>query len=348
MNADRTNAPPLVARIFRGAFVESAHQGVIAVAGGDGRLLFTGGDASLVSGLRSSAKPFQLLPLVESGAADRYGFAAAELAVMAGSHAGRPEHVEAVLSILDKAEVDVAALRCGAHLPFDADAVETLIRSGQRATALHNNCSGKHAGMLALAQFLGEPLDSYLDPRHPVQKRIRSTFAAVCDIPEDSVGLATDGCSAPTYFVSVAAAAAAFGRLAASAAGAAGGTDGRAAALGRIRDAMMEHPGMVAGPGRFDTQAMRGWPGLCAKGGAEGYQGLALKTHDGRAFGVAVKIEDGGGRAAGPVALEALRQVLGGIPTALEPLRAPVIKNHRGTDVGRLEPAFRLSPASPA
>lgn len=333
-----TEGGALVARVTRGAFLESAHQGVVAVADGNGRLLFQAGDAALISALRSSAKPFQLLPLVESGVADQFGFTAAELAVMAGSHAGRPEHVEAVSSILAKAELDVTALRCGAHMPFDAEAAETLIKGGQLPSPLHNNCSGKHAAMLALAKHLGEPLDSYLNPGHAVQKIIRSTLAGVCGLDENSIGVATDGCSAPTFFLPVAAAAVAFGRLAA------GGGEGRSGALGRIRDAMTSHPELVSGPGRFDTSAMKAWSGLCSKGGAEGFQGLAIRMPDGQAWGVAVKIWDGGGRAAGPVALDALRQALGSIPDSLETLRVPPVKNHRGTEVGRLEPAFTLEP----
>jgi len=331
---------PVVARLWRGAFVESEHRGIVAVAEGNGRLLSRCGDADAVTALRSAAKPFQLLALVESGAADAFGFTPAELAVMAGSHAGRPEHVQAVRSALSRAGVNENDLRCGAHVPFDGEAADTLVKAGQLPTPLHHNCSGKHAAMLALARHRGEPLDTYLSPAHPIQQEILAGFAWACGLPPSAVGVATDGCSAPTFFVPLSAAAAAFARL-----GSAPGADARSQALARIRGAMMAEPEMVSGPGRFDTQVMRGSPGACAKGGAEGFQALGLRLDDGRVLGIAVKISDGAGRAAGPVALEAWRQAAGALPEKLEAARAPVVKNHRGTEVGRLEPVAALTGA---
>lgn len=331
---------PVVARVRRGAFVESEHRGAVAVSDGSGRLVSRVGNASQITALRSSAKPFQLLPIITSGAADAFGFAPDELAVMAGSHAGRPEHVQAVRSALEKAGVDENALLCGAHVPFDGGAAENLFKAGRLPTPLHNNCSGKHAGMLALAKFLGEPLGSYLNPDGAAQKAIHAAVAWAAGIDESALGVAVDGCSAPTFFVPLSSASAAFARLAA-----ARGGDARSEALARIRDAMMSHPALVAGPGRFDTMAMQSMPGLCAKGGAEGVQGMSLRLADGRVVGIAVKIFDGGGRAAGPVALEALRALAGELPAALEIVRAPVMKNHRGTEVGRLEPVVALTDA---
>ena len=327
---------PIVARALRGAFIETEHRGTVAVATADGRVIHQCGDVAAVAGLRSAAKPFQLLPVLECGAADHFFLAPEELAVMAASHAGRREHVRAVSSALAKAGLTDNLLQCGAHPPFDADAAAAVVKSGERPSVLQNNCSGKHTGMLMLAKFLGAPLGTYLDPANPAQKAIRAAVAGVAGMDEADLGVATDGCSAPTFFMPVAAAATAFARLAAADAG-----DDRQAALRRIRSAMTAHPNLVAGPERFDTLAMGAMPGLCAKGGADGFQGLAVRA-EGKIFGVAVKIWDGNGREARMVAVEALRQVLGTLPGALEDLRAADLKNHRGTVVGRLAPAFTL------
>lgn len=329
---------PIVARALRGDFVETEHRGTIAVATSEAVLLSGVGDVSAVAGLRSAAKPFQLLPVIESGAADHFFFAPEELAILASSHAGRREHVRAVASALAKAGLNESQLQCGAHAPFDADAATLLLKAGDRPSALHNNCSGKHTGMLALARHLKAPLESYLDADHPVQRAIRVSVAAAAGLPEAALGVATDGCSAPTFFLPMVAAATAFARLAAANAG-----DPRSEALRRVREAMTAHPALVAGPGRFDTLAMSAMPGLCAKGGADGFQGLAVRVPGGN-VGIAVKMWDGNGRVARLVAVEALRQALGDIPPALAALGAEDVRNHRGLVVGRLAPAFALTP----
>jgi L-asparaginase II len=333
---------PLV-EVWRGRRVESVHEGAAAVVSADGRLVAHAGDPMMMAYLRSTAKPFQLLPLVESGAADHFKFTPRELAVMAASHSGRLEHVETVNAILARIGVDADALQCGAHAPYDDDARVALEHAGQQPTALHNNCSGKHAGMLAWCRYHDAPLADYLAPAHPLQRAIRKALAALADIDESAIELAIDGCSAPCFALPLAASARAFAQL--TFPGDAG--DAHAAAMARIGAAMALHADMVAGPGRFDTAIMQATAGrVVAKAGAEGYQGLALR--DG-ALGVAIKIADGNGRAAAPTAIAILEQ-LGvlddlppGIHTLLEALRAPVVTNRRNIEVGHIQPVVALT-----
>ncbi len=298
---------PLVA-LRRGALIESVHFGAIAVADAHGALVAHAGDACLVTYLRSTAKPFQLLPLVESGAADHFAFSDADLAVMAASHSGETAHVARVADILARIGLPVEALQCGAHPPYHDDTRQSMERSRTAPSALHNNCSGKHAGMLAWTVFHGAPIDSYLDEEHPLQQEIRRSLAQLGTVRTADVTCAIDGCSAPCFAMPLTAAATAFAQLAHAARPRPDPRmDARAAALRRIAGAMARHPELVAGSNRFDTELMRATGGkVLSKAGAEGYQGLALID---AGLGVAIKIADGQGRAAAPVAIAVLRQL---------------------------------------
>jgi L-asparaginase II len=323
--------------VTRGGCVESEHRGAIAVVAADGQLVAHAGDVELVSYLRSSAKPFQLLPLVESGAADRLGFTSAELAVIAGSHSGEPRHVAAVQSILHKIGLTEDALQCGVHVPFNADAARSLRAEGREPSVLHNNCSGKHAGMLAQALDRGLSTDDYLDPQHPVQVTIRQRLAELGGVTFDQIGVGVDGCSAPCFAMPLRAAALAFARLA----------EGRTDGLRRVARAMLDHPEMVSGEGRLDTDLMRAVPNrLVSKGGAEGYHGMGLIQPDGSAWGIAIKIADGDGKRGGhPVVIETLRQLAVLNDEALAKLKnyhTWTIPNHRGLEVGEVRANFNL------
>ena len=323
--------------VTRGRRVESEHRGAIAVVDASGRLSAHVGDVNLVTYLRSSAKPFQLLPLIESGAADRFGFTDAELAVIAGSHSGEPRHVEAVQSILHKIGLSDDALQCGIHAPFNADAAKALKAASREPTILHNNCSGKHAGMLAQAIDRGLSTHDYLEPDHPVQITIRQRLAELGGITFDEIGVGVDGCSAPCFAMPLRAAALAFARL----------VGARANGLQRVARAMLDYPEMVAGEGRIDTDVMRAVPDrLVSKAGAEGYHGMGLTQPDGSAWGIAIKIADGDGKRGGhPVIIEVLRQ-LGVLDdaalAALQSYRAWKITNHRGLEVGEVRANFKL------
>jgi L-asparaginase II len=278
----------LLAETTRGGVLESAHLGALAVSDGSGRVLRSLGDAELLNFPRSSIKPFQLSALVEAGGIERFDFTPVEVAVMAASHSGEAMHVAAVRSILDKIEAGAECLDCGAHEPIDLDAAAALRASGQPPEALHNNCSGKHVAMLALARLLGAPLAGYLDPGHPAQRAIRVAIGEVLELDPATLRHGYDGCSAPAYAVPLRSMALGFARLG----------DPSAApprwrwTLEQIGAAMRAHPQMVGGStGRIDTDLMRLGTGLTAKGGAEGYfcvaqaggYGLALKVLDGDA-----------------------------------------------------------------
>lgn len=343
---------PLV-EVIRGGRVESEHRGALAVVDATGRLVAHVGDVNLVSYLRSSAKPFQLLPLIESGAADRFGFTGAELAVMAGSHSGEPRHVAAVQSILDKIGLSEDALQCGVHMPFDPKAAHALRAAGREPTPIYNNCSGKHAGMLAQAVDRGLSTHDYLDPSHPVQIAIRQRLADLAGISFDEIGVGVDGCSAPTFALPLKASALAFARLtprpplSTTNSAPPGEGEHKRTALNRVAQVMMDYPEMVAGEGRLDTDLMSAAIGrVVSKGGAEGYHGMGIVREGQPALGVAIKIADGDGRRGGhPVVIEVLRQ-LGALNdealTALKSYHIWAITNHQGWEVGEVKAKFEL------
>ncbi|HSD83104.1 MAG TPA: asparaginase [Anaerolineae bacterium] len=327
--------------VWRGGRLESEHCGAIAVVDATGKLIAHAGDVDLISYLRSSAKPFQLLPLVESGAADRLGFTDAELAVIAGSHAGEPRHVAAVQSILNKIDLPDTALQCGIHVPFNAEAAKALRSANREPSVLHNNCSGKHSGMLAQAVDRGLSTHDYLDPQHPVQESIRRRLAELGGVTLDEIGVGVDGCSAPCFAMPLRAAALAFARLADA------GSKMQHAGLGRIARVMMNYPEMVSGEGRLDTDLMRAVPQrVVSKGGAEGYHGLGVIRPNGSALGIAIKIADGDGKRGGqPVVIETLRQLGVLNDEALAKLKSYhtwKITNHRGLAVGEVKANFQM------
>ncbi|HUD71580.1 MAG TPA: asparaginase [Dongiaceae bacterium] len=332
---------PLV-EIWRGDTLESVHAGAVVVADDTGTLLLTHGDPRVVTYLRSAAKPAQVLPLLASGAAERFGFTDAEIAVMTGSHGGEPFHVAAVRSILGRIGLGPEALLCGAHPPYHKPTAKALRESGEAPGALHNNCSGKHAGMLALATTLGAPTATYLEERHPVQTRIRDAVAALAGVRPETLRTATDGCSAPTFALPMAAAASLYARLMAPEALP---RDLRPATARAIA-AMRAHPEMVAGTGRLCTAFMQsGSSGLVAKIGAEGFYGFGY-ARDGRGYGVALKIGDGEGERSRTAAAIATLASLGILSeaqaAALFDAHVGPIRNHRGLLVGRVVPVLDL------
>jgi len=340
--------PASLVEVTRGALVESRHRGFIAIVDAEGEFLASLGDVTAKTYYRSAAKPFQTIPLVASGAADHFGFTPRELAVITGSHSGEAIHLEAVNSVLAKAGLDESALQCGAHMPFDEAAARELKSEGKPPTALHNNCSGKHAGMLALARFLGAPIENYLDPGHPVQLQIRVALARFADIPLDEIAMAVDGCSAPVFSVAVQDMARSYAQLVGWEQ-----TDldeSLSMAARRIVAAMIEHPEMVGGSqGRLDTDLMRTARGrIVAKVGAEGVQllGALPSARYPSGLGIAIKVEDGDTRRArDPVVIETLRQLglLGEEQLAqLAHYARSTVRNHRQLEVGEVRPCFRL------
>lgn len=340
---------PLV-EFTRGNTVESIQFGALAVVDPQGNLIASSGDPNTVTFLRSTAKPFQALPFIEAGGHEHYQFSRQEISLMCASHSGTDQHVEVLSHLQARAGITENHLMCGAHPPYHKKTAEDMLLRGEKPTPNRHNCSGKHSGMLAFAQMNGELLDTYLEFDHPVQQRILKTFSEMCSLPPEKVALGIDGCSAPNFAVPLVHAAWAWARLADPSSLA----PSRAEAIQTIVQAMMAHPEMVGGPDEFDTTLMQIAGGrLVAKGGAEGYQGMALLPGalgpGSSGLGVAVKISDGDGyhRAKAAVSLEILRQ-LGFFSTPeLDSLKTfgPTrpVTNWRKLVVGEMRPVFNLN-----
>jgi L-asparaginase II len=301
-----------LAAVRRGALVESVHRGRLAVCDPEGNVLEAMGDPEAYIYARSSAKPFQALPLVLSGAAEAFGLTDEELAVACASHNAEEPHLAAVRSILEKAGLTEDDLQSGAHLPLYEPVADKLIRSGEDPRPIHGNCSGKHAGMLAVCVHEGYETATYRDPGHPLQRRILGLIAEVCGLREDEVLIAGDNCGVPAFALPLRSLATGLARVATRNAL----PDELALAALRIGDAMREHPFMVAGTGRFDTDLMRSTD-LLVKGGAEAV--LAVGSRDG--WGMVLKISDGTLRGVRPVALAALGGMGVEVPEAVSDVR---------------------------
>jgi L-asparaginase II len=317
---------PVLVEVLRGKLVESRHRGSVAVVDADGRHVLLLGDIARPVFPRSAIKALQALPLIESGAADRFGLQPEELALACASHSGEPEHVATAARMLSRAGLEPSALRCGAHWPINQAAAHALARGGGTAGALHNNCSGKHAGFLCTACALDADRASYVEPKHPVQREVRAVLEALG-------GRAIDGCSVPTWALPLEALALAFARFGSGV----GLAPERAKAAARLRAACAAHPWHVAGSGRFCTEIMQRFgPRIFVKTGAEGVYCAALPEQD---VGIAIKCDDGGGRAAEVAMATTLAKLLPDDRAALEPFVRPALRNWNGIVVGQLRPA---------
>jgi L-asparaginase II len=334
----------VIVEVTRGELVESVHRVAACAVDARGELLFADGDIDSLVFLRSAAKPFIAAAAIAAGVRERFQLDRREIAVMAASHSGEPYHVAAVESILNKIGMDVSALQCGAHLPYDEATAHAMIRAGIEPTALHNNCSGKHAGILALCRAIGADPSTYLDASNPAQRAILELCARLSDDDADAWPLAIDGCGIPVYATSLRNAARSFARLASLES--IGERD--AVALRIVRDAMVAHPEYVAGTGQLDTELMRVTSGkLACKAGAEGVHGVAAIDPG---VGYVSKILDGTSRARGPSTLAALR-ALGLLDeekaTELARFGRPIVYNRAGLPVGeiRVEGRFAVEKA---
>ena len=283
---------PILVEVTRGSQVESRHRGAVSVVDAEGAAVLSLGDVECRVFPRSAVKALQALPLVEGGFADKVGLTDAEIALACASHSGEPEHVAAAMAMLKKAGQTPACLECGAHWPSNDDAARALAASGQTPTALHNNCSGKHAGFVCLACGLGEDPKGYVRPEHPVQRAVAAALEDITGASHTADVRGTDGCSIPTYAVPLPALAFGFAKFGAGV----GMSKGCIRAAARIRAAVAAHPFMVAGTGRFDTKVMeRFGERVFVKTGAEGVHCAALPD---LSLGIAVKCDDGAKRAA--------------------------------------------------
>jgi L-asparaginase II len=347
-----------VFELTRGGIVESVHFGAVAVVDSGGRLLSWYGDPTIVTFMRSSAKPLQVLPFIEHGGDQTFHLTSKEIAIMCASHEGSDEHVDVIKGIQSKIGVQESDLLCGTHLLSDIPTVETLRARGETPSQNRNNCSGKHTGMLAHARMRGLPIAGYINPEHPVQRIILETVSEMCGIELERVVIGTDGCSAPNFAIPLSNAALGYARLCDPREL----SQERAAACRRITSAMMANPVMVSGEGRFDTRIME----VCskriiAKGGAEGYMALGILAGalgaGSPGIGIVFKIADGDlavrdsagnfhNRVRPAMALEILKQLGYVSKKELEALSefGPVrpVSNARKIVVGESRPAFSL------
>jgi L-asparaginase II len=327
---------PILVEITRGSLVESVHRGAIAIARADGEITYSLGDIESPVYPRSSLKPVQALPLIESGAADAFGLADEELALACASHSGEPMHTARVAAWLMKIGCIESDLACGAHPVRYEPVWHEMVRLGLPATRIHNNCSGKHTGFLTVARHWDVAIKGYELHSHPVQQAVAKVLGDLSGIPAE-LPWGIDGCAAPNFALSLSAFARALAKLADP--GALPGV--RAAAARRLVRAMIAHPELVAGTGRSDTILMHACRGRAAtKTGAEAFYAAIIPE---AGLGIALKIDDGAGRASETVIAAILDKLalLSDDKAARELIRAPV-RNTRDAVVGERRPARAL------
>jgi len=332
---------PILVEVLRGALVESRHCGAVALVDAGGRLVLGLGDVERPIFPRSAVKALQALALVESGAADRFGFTDEELALACSSHGGEREHVATAQRMLERLGLDVAALDCGAHWPIHQPSAMALARSGGAPSALHNNCSGKHAGFLCLACALGVETRGYVEASHPVQREVRAVLESVSGaaLPDDCRGV--DGCSVPTWATPLKNLALAFARFATGQ----GISPARADAAARLRAVCAAHPWHVAGTGRFCTEVMAAFGArVFVKDGGEAIFCGALPE---AGLGIAVKCDDGAIRAAEVMTAAVIVRfgaLSGAEQAAMERFVHPTLRNWNGIAIGVMRPTEALMP----
>jgi L-asparaginase II len=350
-----TKSQPLL-ELTRGQVVESTHFGSIAIVDSTGRLLLSWGDPHAVAFLRSSAKPFQVLPFVERGGVEHFNFTQRELSISCASHETAQHHLDTVRGIQARIGIEEKYLQCGPHLPGDAVMLKTVIKQDIKPTANFNNCSGKHTAMLAHAKMRGLPLENYLDRSHPIQQDILSTLAEMCDIEKERIEPGVDGCSAPNFALPLANSALGMARLCDPR----GLSEARAIACRKVTAAMTTHPEMVANYGEFDTELMKVAAGkIVTKRGAEGFQiiGLMPDVYGENGVGIAMKVVDGdaahmdnelasSNRVRPAVVLEILRQLKALDEAQLKALAqfgpSKQLTNYGGLVTGESHPVFDL------
>lgn len=343
MTSERPPSDPILLRVRRGPLVESEHRGALALWR-EGSLALEAGDVARPHYPRSATKPWQALAVLEILAASDFALSDAEVAVIASSHAGQPLHTEIVEGLLRKGGLGPEALRCGAHPPFHEPTARALCAAGRAPTALHHNCSGKHAGMLLACKAAGWSASGCLDPDHPLQRAIRERLALFCGLAPEALAVGVDGCGAPAFAAPLASVARAFARL-----GAPGSVAFPEAPWRRLLEAVRREPLAYSGEERFASRltALLG-DRLFMKDGAEGFCGVALRD---RGEGFALKILDGAQRPLEPVVSALLLRLLEGRLAEAErrtlaEWAAPPVRTVAGAEAGRLEVVLPEGPAA--
>ncbi len=333
-NQHPMNSNPVLVETVRGTLIESFHRGAFAVVDLDAKLVASEGDIDRPIFPRSAIKPLQATVLIESGAASRYRLDDRQIALACASHSGESVHVKLVRQWLVQIGIDEHALECGAHAPSDRETRTNMLRAGQIPTALHNNCSGKHAGFLTVAKHCGHPTSGYIGIAHPVQRSVLQMLENLTGELLQEPPPAVDGCGIPTPAIPLAGIARGFVQLASR----------RVGAADQIIQAMRKHPYLVGGRNRFCTaiaEITRG--SVLVKVGAEGvYAGMIL---DGHQVAFALKIDDGS-RAAAEVAASYLIQQFAVLDQEqlgkLDRFLNPMIHNVAGREVGAVRPVSLL------
>ena len=334
-------ANPILVEQTRGTFVENRHRGAFVVCDSGGRVIASAGDVARPVFPRSAIKSIQALAIFSSGADQQFDIGDEELALACASHHGEDIHIAGVRSFLSHLGLGLDDLECGAHQPANPAAREALRAHGDRPSPLHNNCSGKHSGMLAVARALGAETAGYIEREHPVQREVRRVIETVVDEQLSVDRCGTDGCSIPTWAAPLVAFARGFACMAA------GDLPGELApAAKRIFDAATSHPLLVAGTGHFDTLVMEAFGGrVMQKGGAEGVQCGAIRD---KGWGYAIKIDDGDMDASVSVIAElllALAEPNDAQGRVLSRFTSQTIRNVRNLDVGEMRGTDELRAA---
>jgi L-asparaginase II len=334
---------PILVEVLRGDHVESAHRGALAVFDASGKSVWEIGDIERPVFPRSAIKAIQALPLVESGAVDAYGFGDRELALACASHGGEVAHAELARSMLARAGLDEIALECGSHWPSNHEATLALARAGKSPNSLHNNCSGKHSGFICTCAHSGIDHRGYVGAGHKLQEMVREAMEDVTGAAHGAGNRATDGCSIPTYAIPLKSLAIGFAKMATGQ----GLSSERAKAAKRLFAACMAEPFYVAGTGKADTALMEAAPGrIFVKTGAEGvYCGAVPEL----GLGIALKCDDGAGRAAETMVATVLANLLRSdeaLAAQLETQARQPILSRRGAEVGAMLPTAALSRTS--
>lgn len=334
------DAAPIGVEVTRGGMVESVHRVIAAVVDASGHPVITWGDVDRLVYGRSAIKPIQALPVIESGAADAFGLDDAEITLCCASHSGEPMHVDRVLAWLDRLGLSAEDLECGPQIPSHVASAHMMIQAGNSPTRAHNNCSGKHSGMLTTARHLGEPAKGYIRDDHPVQRRLRAIMGEMSGCDLTGVPTGYDGCGISVFGTPLSGLATAMARFADPS----GLPDDRQAAVRRILAACGKNPLLIAGTGRFNSTLLAETGEACLlKSGAEGVFAAAIP---GQGLGVCLKVDDGNGRASN-AAMGAILRHLGVLDAAslerlADTLVAPV-HNWEGRLVGHVRPAPNLS-----
>ncbi len=322
----------------RAGHVENIHRGDIVIVNCAGDIVHSVGNAHLPMFWRSAAKPFQALPFVKNGGLDKYNISDEELAILVSSHSGEENHVALVRGILKKLGVDETVLDCGVLRPMNGKAYKKLLLAGEPITAVHNQCSGKHSQIIALAIMLGVPVEGYIRPDHPAQKLIFKHVAMASKMPEDKLEIGIDGCGVPVFYLPLYNMALAYARLSTPKLG--DWNDYEIAAT-KIRDAMSKFPQVVSGTGRIDLAVPEITNGrIIAKIGADAVYCLAVKDEN---LGIAFKIEDGSYAAITPMVIAVLKKfdlLTKAEADELDKKFPPTLKNHRGEIIGTIEAVF--------